>query len=103
MDEATISVDPPGEPVITDFSLSQNYPNPFNAATEIEFALPQSSDIVLNVYDVTGRLAQTVASGKFAAGEHRVNFDAAGLSSGVYFYQLRTGNTKIARKMVLLK
>ena len=103
LDEATISVDPPGEPVITDFSLSQNYPNPFNAATEIEFALPQSSDIVLNVYDVTGRLAQTVASGKFAAGEHRVNFDAAGLSSGVYFYQLRTGNTKIARKMVLLK
>jgi len=103
IDETPTAVDPPQNPVATQFSLSQNFPNPFNATTEIQFALPRAADIVLNVYDVTGRLARTIANGKFPAGEHRVSFDATGLASGVYFYQLRAGDTRLAKKMLLLK
>ncbi len=87
----------------TEFSLSQNYPNPFNPETVIEFTLPTEGKATLRVFDVTGREVATLVNGALAAGNHRVNFDATELSSGVYFYTLNTGNSTLTRKMVLLR
>jgi len=89
--------------VPTEFTLSQNYPNPFNPSTEIEFALPIASNAKLKVYDVTGRLVTTLVNETLTAGTHRVSFDAARLPSGVYFYNLNTGQHSLTRKMVLLR
>lgn len=86
-----------------EFELLANYPNPFNAVTNIQFALPEASDVKLAVFDITGRLVTTLANGSYAAGFHTVTFDANTLSSGVYFYRLEAGEFVDTRKMVLLK
>ncbi|MEW6004061.1 MAG: glucoamylase family protein [Stygiobacter sp.] len=71
-----------------EFELYQNYPNPFNPNTFIEFSLPVSSRIDLKVYDMLGREIITLASGKYNAGNYKVNFDASKLASGMYIYRL---------------
>lgn len=86
-----------------EFELKANYPNPFNAVTNIQFTLPEASDVMLAVFDITGRLVTTLANGSFAAGYHSLTFDANALSSGVYFYRLEAGKFVDTRKMVLLK
>lgn len=103
IDETFSSVKPPTAPLVSEITLAQNYPNPFNAATEIVFSLPRAMSATLQVYDVTGRLVRTLADEQFIAGEHRIAFDARDVSSGVYFYELRAGEVKVARKMLLLK
>lgn len=85
------------------FALSQNYPNPFNPSTSISFVLPEAGVATLKVYDMLGREVATLANGVFAQGEHSVRFDAGNLSSGVYLYELRSGNTRITNKMTLMK
>lgn len=85
------------------FALSQNYPNPFNPSTSISFVLPESGVATLKVYDMLGREVATLANGVFAQGEHSVRFEAGNLSSGVYLYELRSGNTRITNKMTLMK
>lgn len=85
------------------FALSQNYPNPFNPSTSISFVLPEAGLTTLKVYDMLGREVATLANGVFAQGEHSVRFDAGNLSSGVYLYELRSGNTRITNKMTLMK
>ncbi len=85
------------------FALSQNYPNPFNPSTSISFVLPEAGVATLKVYDMLGREVATLANGVFAQGEHSVRFDAVNLSSGVYLYELRSGNTRITNKMTLMK
>ncbi len=103
IDETPTSVIPPHVPIVSEISLSQNYPNPFNAITEIVFSLPRAMNAKLKIYDVTGRLVRTLVDEQFASGEHRVAFDARDVASGVYFYELRAGDVKVARKMLLLK
>ncbi|KPP99091.1 MAG: extracellular VBS repeat domain protein [Bacteroidetes bacterium HLUCCA01] len=83
--------------------LSQNYPNPFNPSTSIRFGLPESDQVRISVYDVTGRLVSEVADTRFQAGYHVVRFDGSRLASGVYLYRLQTGNTVLTRKMSLVK
>jgi S-formylglutathione hydrolase FrmB len=85
------------------FTLSQNYPNPFNSRTDISFALPNSQDVSLKIFDALGRDVRTLISGRVSAGEQHLSFDAAGLPSGIYFYQLRTGMGTQTRKMLLLR
>jgi len=85
------------------YTLAQNYPNPFNPSTTIDFSLPHESYVTLNVYDVNGRKINTLVSGKKAAGNHSVNFNAEYLASGVYFYTLKTNNFVKTRKMILLR
>jgi sugar lactone lactonase YvrE len=70
------------------FDLAQNYPNPFNPSTKINFALPKDGNIVMSVFDNSGRLVAKVADGFRTAGYYTVDFSAANLSSGVYFYKL---------------
>ncbi|MDP2036589.1 MAG: T9SS type A sorting domain-containing protein, partial [Ignavibacteria bacterium] len=76
---------------------------PFNPTTEIKFALPKSSEVELSVYNMLGEKVGNLLSGLMNAGEHKVNFDASNLSSGVYFYKLTTDNNVTIRKMILMK
>ena len=86
------------------FSLSQNYPNPFNPSTTIMYQLAENSSVRLEVFDMTGRKVSTLINGRVSAGAHSVTFDASELTSGVYFYQLRTSTGfSTTRKMILLK
>ncbi|MCH8557457.1 MAG: T9SS type A sorting domain-containing protein [Balneolia bacterium] len=93
----------PGHELPRKVALKQNYPNPFNPDTSIQFMLPESAEVTLEVYDTMGRRVQTLVNGSMSAGEHRVNFDASSLSSGVYLYRLTTGSEAHVRKMTLLK
>lgn len=95
--------EPPSEPLPTNIALKQNYPNPFNATTVIEFELPMMTNGALRVYNIRGQLVSTLASGPLEAGIHRVNFDATGLSTGLYFYRLELGQESFTRKLLLLK
>lgn len=89
--------------VVDRFTLSQNYPNPFNPSTRIDYTLQQASDITLEVYNLSGQKVATLEKGRKAAGEYTATFDAAGLPSGIYFYTLKSGNTSLTKKMVLMK
>jgi hypothetical protein len=94
-DEASIPVQ---------FQLLQNYPNPFNAATTIEFHLPYPGRVSLEIFNLHGEKVATLSEReKFIAGAHKLHWLAEGLSSGIYFYQLRTNNFIETRKLILLK
>lgn len=87
--------------------LDQNYPNPFNPTTIIKYELPNSSHVLLTVYDITGRLVETLQNNTFTAGMHTVSFDGLHLASGMYFYRLQVqeGNKSVVKmhKMLLIK
>lgn len=83
--------------------LNQNYPNPFNPETSISFTLPESGEANLLVYNLLGQQVATVHQGMLNAGTHTFRFDASGLSTGVYVYQLRYEGTTLNRKMMLIK
>ncbi len=85
------------------FVLNQNYPNPFNPSTTISFTLDRSGFVSLNVYDVAGRAVATVLNKSMEAGTYDVGFNASGLSSGVYFYKLKTAEQEMTKKMILLR
>ncbi len=87
----------------SDLTLNQNYPNPFNPTTNISFALPQSGDVRLEVFNMLGQRVGVLADGFMQAGRHTVAFDASALSSGVYVYRLQTGSTVLSKKMTLIK
>ena len=89
--------------VPTAFSLEQNYPNPFNPTTRIEYTLPETSQVTLNVFDVRGRVVQVLVNQRQSAGRYRVVFDSRGLPAGVYFYRLRAGDFVHTRKMALVR
>ncbi|HTO94707.1 MAG TPA: T9SS type A sorting domain-containing protein [Bacteroidota bacterium] len=87
------------------FALLGNYPNPFNPATSIRFQIDRSSEVMLDVYDVLGRLVSSKSLGITSAGEHTASFNAANLASGTYYYRIKmvsTGSTLVG-KMLLLK
>lgn len=85
------------------FSLEQNYPNPFNPITSIRFTLAGDAHASLTVFNVMGQQVARIADGYFKSGQHNVNFDASRLSSGVYYYQLKSGGFIETKKMTLLK
>ncbi|MDD5088542.1 MAG: T9SS type A sorting domain-containing protein, partial [bacterium] len=79
------------------------YPNPFNAATQIQFEVPRHSFVQLHVYDLQGRLVETLASRMFDAGTHQVALDASNRASGMYIVQMKSGDFSAAQKLILLK
>lgn len=83
--------------------LAQNYPNPFNPATVINYTLPQAGNVVLEVFDMTGRRVAVLKNGVQSVGSHSIDFDASDLSSGVYMYRLQTAGSVLTRKMTLIK
>ncbi len=91
----------------TSYALEQNYPNPFNPSTLIRFSLPRDGNTTLKVYDITGRVVATLVDEFRNAGAYVVSFDSGSggkvLSSGVYFYTVKSGSFAKTRKMVLIK
>jgi hypothetical protein len=85
------------------FILSQNYPNPFNPSTKINFALPETGFVSLKVFDATGRQITELVNQNLIAGEYEYEFNASSLTTGVYFYTLRSDNFSETRKMLLVK
>ncbi len=85
------------------FNLAQNYPNPFNPVTTIEFSLENASHATLTVYNAIGQVASVLVDQEMSSGQHRVNFDGKDLNSGIYFYELKSGNHNQMEKMILLK
>lgn len=91
-----------------EFSLLQNYPNPFNAETSIKFNLAEPSNVELTIYDITGNAVTKLIDSYLQSGPHAVvwnglNFAGQAVSSGIYFYTLRSGNDLKSRRMLLLK
>ena len=85
------------------FELTQNFPNPFNPSTVINFSLPIASDVNLSVFNSLGEKVVELVNGVMEAGNHKVEFNAANLPSGIYFYKISSGNFSSIKKMVLLK
>ncbi|WP_205720269.1 FG-GAP-like repeat-containing protein [Fodinibius halophilus] len=83
--------------------LNQNYPNPFNPETVIRYAVPEQTQVQLNVYDVLGRRVRTLLNTQKSPGRYTVNFDGKSLASGLYIYQLKVGNKTLTKKMMLVK
>jgi len=86
-----------------EFFLFQNFPNPFNPSTTINYQLKRQADVKLAVYDLSGRLIETLINRIQNAAEYTINFNAAGLASGVYIYKLNTGSFEQSHKMLLLR
>ncbi|MBO6523213.1 MAG: endo-1,4-beta-xylanase [Balneolaceae bacterium] len=85
------------------FELSQNYPNPFNPSTQIAYSVPYTSDVSIKVYDITGRVVQILIDRQHNVGSYTVNFNASTLSTGIYFYEIRSGTFRKVKKMMLIK
>ena len=87
----------------TELKLLGNYPNPFNPSTNIKFTLPASADVTLNIFNVLGQKVATPFNGKLEAGIQSLPFNASGLSSGVYVYQIKSGTQYLTGKLMLSK
>jgi len=98
-----VSVEPVTGQVVSEYSLSQNYPNPFNPTTTIEFSLKKAGHTTLTIYTVTGQKVATLIDKNMKAGKFKVTVDASKLASGMYFYQIKSGNFTAVRKMLLMK
>ena len=83
--------------------LGQNQPNPFSASTQIAFELISTSDVTLEVFDALGRRVATLVDAQLPAGTHTADWNAGSLSSGVYVYTLRAGDTVESRRMVIVR
>ncbi|MFQ5498711.1 MAG: T9SS type A sorting domain-containing protein [Candidatus Zixiibacteriota bacterium] len=100
---ATAIDDESGGSLPTSFDLAQNYPNPFNPSTNIEFSLPEASEVSLKVFNVLGQEVASLIDEYLAAGTYRHQFDASAYPSGIYFYRLTSKSATITRKMILVK
>jgi len=91
-----------------EYTLDQNYPNPFNPSTMISFSLPSEGHVMVNIYDITGRLVSTLVDGNLSSGYHQVSWDGtdmfnSSVSAGLYIYSLQSESVSLTRKMVLMK
>lgn len=86
-----------------EFSLSQNYPNPFNPSTKIQYTLNRPSNILIKVFDITGREITSVVNEYKAPGTYTVDFDGSKLSSGTYYYRLTADDFVQTRKFIVVK
>jgi hypothetical protein len=85
------------------YELEQNYPNPFNPSTEIQFHLPENSMVELTILNLQGEIVEKIVNQYMIAGSYSVKYEASGLSSGIYFYRLKTENFSDTRKMILYR
>jgi uncharacterized delta-60 repeat protein len=99
----TIGITPISNVIPEKYSLSQNFPNPFNPATNIRFDIQKNGLVSLKVYDILGRVVSTLINGSLQPGTYEANFDASGITSGVYFYKLEANGFSDVKRMVLIK
>ena len=88
---------------IRNYTLSQNYPNPFNPSTQIQYTLPEATQVTIEVFNIVGQKVIELVNGQQSAGHHTTTFDASGLSSGVYLYKLTTPSYAESKKMLIIK
>ena len=86
-----------------EFKLNQNYPNPFNPSTTIKFSVPKDGNVSLKVYGINGGLVKTLVNQRVIAGNYSADFDATGISSGIYFYKIDADGFVQTKKMILIK
>lgn len=86
-----------------EYNLYQNYPNPFNPETNIKFSISKSGLTTLKIYDITGKEISELMNEKLIPGSYAVKFSGSGLASGIYYYELSSGNSKQIKKMILVK
>jgi hypothetical protein len=99
--EGVTSVD--NNNIVKKFELQQNYPNPFNPETKFKYSIQQQGAASLKIYDILGNEAAVVFNEEKEPGEYSVSFNAMGLSSGVYFAKLTSGNRQMIKKIILMK
>ena len=97
----SVSKDPNSIP--KGFSLSQNYPNPFNPSTTIRYTVPIKSNVTLRIYNILGQQVESLVNMEQGVGSYVVQYNASRLATGVYFYELRAGDYRDIKKMLLLK
>ncbi len=86
-----------------EYRLYDNYPNPFNPLTTIAYDLPEARRVKLNIYNIAGQLVTTLVDEQKQAGRHKTVWRAEGVSTGLYFYELKAGDFYDVKKMMLLK
>jgi 1,4-alpha-glucan branching enzyme len=91
------------EITLEEFNLHQNYPNPFNPVTRISFSFPEQGLVTIKVYNLLGEAVSTLLNNQLKSGTYEVDFNASGLSSGIYFYNINVNNYAATKKMLLLK
>jgi hypothetical protein len=99
----TVGVTPVSTGIPGSYRLAQNFPNPFNPSTNIRFAIPEKANVKVIVYDALGKEVAVLVNTALSPGEYESQFNVRGLSSGVYYYTLKTENFIETRKMLLLK
>jgi hypothetical protein len=108
VDFSALALNPTDEQMPENFRLYQNFPNPFNPETTIKFAVPEDSDVAVQIFDITGRLVQTLVSSRLSAGVYEIKWngrDQGGqeVGSGIYFYRLMTGGFTQTKRMLLIR
>jgi len=89
---------------ISEYKLIQNYPNPFNSTTTIRFKIPKNDFVKIKIFNASGKEVATLVNNEFLSGEYLINFNAEGLPTGIYFYQLVINDVLVeTKKMLLLK
>ncbi|MCW8810957.1 MAG: YCF48-related protein [Ignavibacteriaceae bacterium] len=102
LDPSLVDVEPETS-TPTEFILYQNYPNPFNPTSKIKFRISDRGFVNLKVFDILGNEVATLVNEEKTAGEYEVEFNAKGLSNGIYFYKMQAGNFAETKKLVLMK
>jgi len=87
----------------TNYSLTNNFPNPFNPITKIRYSVPQSSSVVIKVFDILGNEIETLVNEEKSVGTYEITWYAENLPSGIYFYRLQAGSFAETKKMILIK
>ena len=102
-DTINVGINKLGTEIPLRYELNQNYPNPFNPVTNIKFAISKAGLTRIIVYDLLGKEIETLCNSYLNEGYYQINFNAAGYSSGIYFYRIESGDFKDAKRMVLIK
>ena len=85
------------------YELKQNFPNPFNPTTNISFAIPKASDVIIKIYDMAGKKVDEISKNNLQPGTYNYQWSGAALSSGIYYYSIEAGDFRNTKKMVLIK
>ena len=97
------ALDEQPEDIPAKIALEQNYPNPFNPKTIINYDLPITNYVNLSIYSLLGQKVATLVDKEQTAGSYKVEWDARGFATGVYYYKLNAGDFQQIKKMVLIK
>lgn len=98
-----VGIKPISQEIPANYELKQNYPNPFNPETTIEFNITKPEFTGLQIYDINGRLIETLVNEKLSAGTYKLKWNGSNVSSGIYYYTLKANNYFVTKKMILLK